>query len=237
MLNISTKKIRTHSKEENSPRWLSTQKGDALLPALSEEMQMFIEVGRRVSEEIARATQKNERLSSQKKADISGKATEDVIREHLLSKGLNASRTRVRIDPSWQEIDLLILKHGTSPSKTQYYPNEVNIVLEIKNNAVADQTTEIRKNFNKLKQITRDVRFAVIVLSERDNYKYAIKEEKSGYPVFTLISRKVSAGRWMWSESETLAMYNKIMSRGKWTNKKAIEETRKWTELINFLRR
>lgn len=203
---------------------------------LSEEMQMFIEVGNIVSDELAHAMERGKRLSAQKRGDISGKATENVIREHLLEKGLNMSNTRVQIDPSWQEIDLLLLKPRSDPRKPKYSPDEVDTVLEIKNNAVADQTTEIKKNFNKLKQITKNVRFAVIVLSEREGYKYAIKQEELGYPVFTLISRKVSAGRWMWSPNETLAIYNEIMRRGKWAGRRAMEETGKWSELVNYLR-
>jgi len=205
------------------------------LPTFSEEMDMFIEVGKGVSEELAHAIAKDERLSPQKKGKISGRITENVIRNHLLKKGLNLSNTRVRIDPSWQEIDLLLLKPESDPTKSKYSAREVDTILEIKNNAVADQTTEIKKNFNNLKQIAKNVRFAVIILSERDGYKYAIKQEELGYPVFTLISRKISAGRWMWSRSETLAMYSKIMCRGKWAGRRAIRETGKWKELVDYL--
>ena len=205
------------------------------MPIFSEEMDMFIEVGKGVSEELVQATARGERLSPQKKGEISGRITENVIRNHLLKKGLNMSNTRVRIDPSWQEIDLLLLKPESNPTKSKYSGREVDTILEIKNNAVADQTTEIKKNFNKLKQISKNFRFAAIVLSERDGYKYAIKQEELGYPVFTLISRKISAGCWMWSQNETLAMYNKIMQRGKWAGRRAIKETDKWKELIDYL--
>lgn len=205
------------------------------MTVLSEEMQMFIEVGKNVSDALSNARQRGKRLSAQKKGDLSGRATENVIRNHLLQKGLNMSNTRVQIEPSWQEIDLLLLKPRSDLKKTEYSADEVDTVLEIKNNAVADQTTEIRKNFNKLGQITDKLRFAVIVLSEREGYKYAIKEEELGFPVFTLISRKVSAGRWMWSQNETLAIYHKIMSRGRWAGKRAMEETGKWNELLNYL--
>ena len=206
-----------------------------MLSTLSEELEMFIEVGNGVSRELAQATARSERLSPQKRGEISGRVTENVIRDHLLKKGLNMSRSRVRIAPSWLEIDLLVLKPESDSTKSKYSAEEVDTILEIKNNAVGDQTTTIKKNFNKLKQIANKARFAVIVLSERDGYKYAIKQEELGYPVFTLISRKVSAGRWMWSRNETLAMHNKIMRRGKWGGKRAIEETGKWEELLDYL--
>ena len=206
-----------------------------MLSTLSEEMEMFIEVGKGVSEELAQARERGERLSSQKRGEISGRVTENVIRDHLRKKGLNMSRSRVRITPSWREIDLLLLKPESNPTKPKYRPEEVDAILEIKNNAVADQTTIIKQNFDKLKQIAKNARFAAIILSERDGYKYAIKQEELGYPVFTLISRKVSAGRWMWSRNETLTMYSKIMRRGKWAGRRAIEETGKWKELLDYL--
>jgi hypothetical protein len=86
-----------------------------------------------------------------------------------------------------------------------------------------------------LRKISDNFRFVAIVLSERDGYKYAIKEEALGYPVFTLISRKVSAGRWMWSEAETLEVYNKIMLRGNWAGKNAMRETGEWLSLVKYL--
>jgi hypothetical protein len=159
-----------------------------------------------------------------------------VIREHLAKHGLNVSKTRVGIEDLPIEIDLVSLKPGVNPTKTKYPPHEIEAILEIKNNAVADQTTEIRKNFNKIRQLTEELRFAAIVLSEREGYKYAIKEEELGYPVFTLISRRISAGRWMWSESETLAVLNKTITRGKWYGRRAMEETGKWNQLIDYLR-
>jgi Holliday junction resolvase-like predicted endonuclease len=178
---------------------------------------------------------REEKLPLRRRGDICGNATENVIRNHLLSKGLNISRTRVRIESSWIEIDVLSLKGSVSPEKSEYSPSEVNTILEIKNNAVADQTTIIRNNFDKLRQIARDMRFAVIVLSEREGYKHAIKEEKLGYPVFTLISRRVAAGSWMWSKNETLNIYNKTMRRGKWAGRRAIQETGQWSNFITYL--
>lgn len=203
--------------------------------ALSEEMQIFLEVGRIVSTQRALAQNKR-KLKKHEVSDICGLATENVIRDHLSSRGLNISRPRVYVTPSWIEIDMLSLKAGIEPTKSEYSPSEVKTVIEIKNNAVADQTTVIRNNFDRLRKISNSFKFAVIVLSERDGYKYAIKEEALGYPVFTLISRKVSAGRWMWSEAETLDVYNKIMLRGSWAGKNAMRETGQWMTLVNYLR-
>lgn len=205
--------------------------------SLTEEMQMFIEVGEFVSRERESAKCKSGKNATQKTRDVSGAATENVIRSHLISKGLNISRSRVYVAPSWIEIDMLSLKEGVDPIKSEFSPSEVKTIIEIKNNAVADQTTIIRKNFGKLQQIAKDAQFAVIVLSERDGYKHVIKEETLGYPVFTLISRKVAAGRWMWSAAETLNVYSKIMLRGDWAGKRAMRETGKWMDLVAYLRR
>ena len=80
----------------------------------------------------------------------------------------------------------------------------LDTVIEIENNAVADQTTETEKNFDKLRRLSEKIRFAIIVLSEREGYKYTIKEEELGYPVFTLLSRHIATGRLTWSTEQTL---------------------------------
>lgn len=169
------------------------------MPMVSEELQMFIEVGKLVSYQRAQLTKQGKKLSPSGSRDISGRATENVIREHLMKHGLNISNTRVGIEGAPLEIDLISLKTGANPNKTLYYSHEVDVVLEIKNNAVADQTTEIKKNFNRLKQLTAGIRFAAIVLSEREGYKYAINEKELGYPslpLFVVQSRPdVGCGR------------------------------------------
>jgi len=169
------------------------------MSSLSEEMQIFIEVGKIVSN--GRSFTKG---PSTLRRHAVGLATENVIRNHLLLKGLNISRPRVYVAPSWIEVDMLSLKEGIDSTKSEYSHSEIKTIIEIKNNAVADQTSVIKKNFDMLQNVCGVNKFAVIVLSERDNYKYAIKQENLGYPVFTLISRKVRAGRWMWSEVEML---------------------------------
>ncbi|HML01869.1 MAG TPA: hypothetical protein VK487_00685 [Candidatus Bathyarchaeia archaeon] len=203
----------------------------------SEEMRMFLEVGKLVSRQRAEATKQHQRLSPARNRDISGKATEQIMRQHLMNHGLNISMPRVGIEHSAIEIDLIYLKALVNPSKFYYRIDEVDTVLEIKNNAVADQTTEIKKNFDKLRQLYAQLRFAAIVLSEREGYKYAIKESAFGYPVFTLITRSVPAGRWMWSETETREMANKTMVHGKRSGKPAMQETGEWSGLLEYLSR
>jgi hypothetical protein len=91
-------------------------------------MQIIMEVGKIVSS--GRTFTKGP--STLRRHEV-GIATENVIRSHLLSKGLNISRPRVYVTPAWMEIDMLSLKPGVDSSKTEYSPAEVKTVIEIKN--------------------------------------------------------------------------------------------------------
>jgi hypothetical protein len=79
------------------------------MPISSEEMQMFIEVGKLVSYQRTQLTKQGKKLSPTRSRDISGRATENVIREHLIKHGLNISNTRVGIEGAPLEIDLISL--------------------------------------------------------------------------------------------------------------------------------
>ena len=50
------------------------------------------------------------------------------------------------------EIDLMLLKKGVDPEDCPYNPNDVRVVFEIKNNAVTDQTTKTKANFDRIKK-------------------------------------------------------------------------------------
>ena len=155
------------------------------------EFQMLLEV----AEEYGR--QKIERTPQKK----SGDATEIVIRSHLLKKGFNMTlNPDLKIQGSNKRvewIDSLLLKPNADPNKPIYHSNEVDTVIEIKNNGVAEQSKKIKEKFDKAREISENFRFAVIVLSERllsrTPYKHAITEEKlqnRKYRVFTLIARR-----------------------------------------------
>jgi hypothetical protein len=201
------------------------------LSELSEEMEMLIEVAEKIANARVNARHRGKDLSRGVKGQISGKETENIIRDHLIRRVLNMSRTRVHISGSAQEIDLLLLKSEVDPKKSVYLPSEVDTVLEIKNNAVADQTTETRTNFDELKEIAGDLRFAYIVLSERITYTHRVTPEGLGYPAFELISRRRSAGRWMESKDEIMSEYKRTIRTGE----RAMWETGQWNELIEYL--
>jgi len=202
-----------------------------------EEFQMLLEVadGR---------SRQHERNKETKK---SGDVTEQVIRNHLLRRGFNMSLVpNVKIGPLNTKNDMLLLKSDADPSNPVYNQKDVWAVLEVKNNAVVqrDKTGKyvspsivIREKFDRLKNIGKDLHFAVVVLSERDDYTYKITEEICRYPVFTLISRRIQAGKWMKSRDDILEMRDKTIERGKWAGKLIMERTGKWDELISFLQR
>ena len=129
-----------------------------LLTEKDEEYQMLIEVAEEYLDQQKEKTPQNK----------CGKATEIVIREHLLRKWFNVtSNANVRVLGSNIKNDLLLLKPTINPNQKEYSPNEVDMVIEIKNNAVANQSRIIRENFDELKELSPNLRFGVIVLSER----------------------------------------------------------------------
>lgn len=199
-----------------------------LLTEQDEEFQMLIEVA--------------EEYLKQKRGDTpqikSGTATEIVIRHHLLKRGFNVTLNsnvrilgpNVRILGSNIRIDSLLLKPSVNPSKQLYSPNEVETIIEIKNNAVANQSRIIRENFDELKGISENFHFAVVVLSERKGYTHEITDEKLGNPKyrpFTLVSRRQypSVGG-LYSKEAIMDMMRK----------KEMKKTGDWERLIAYLR-
>jgi len=192
----------------------------SLLTEKDEEFQMLIEV----AEEYSR--QKSEKTPQTK----SGKATEIVIRNHLLKRGFNLTlNPNVKIQGSEIRNDLLLLKPKVNPSKLMYAPNEVDVVLEIKNNAVGDQSMGIKINLDELSRISENLSFAVVVLSERKGYTHEITEEKlrnKKYRVFTLVSRKEYPKGGLYLKDAVMEMLRK----------KEMTKTREWDKLIEYLK-
>jgi hypothetical protein len=101
------------------------------LTANDEEYTMLIEV----TEEFEK--QKLDKTIREK----SGSPTEIVIRNHLLRKNLNLSTIPdVTIEGSKIKNGLLLLKIGVDPNQKTYPSNQVKMVIEVKNNAVAGKT-------------------------------------------------------------------------------------------------
>ena len=200
-----------------------------------EEYTMLIET----SEEFEK--QKIDKTSREK----SGKATEIVIRNHLLRRNINLSMiTDGTIQGSKIKNDLLLLKNSVDPNQKNFPSNNVKMVIEIKNNAVGGKTLEngkredtnkvIRTKFNELEATTNVRNFAVIVLSEtllppRTPYKWRFREEiigKENCKVFTLVARQLypSGGLYIKSNIEEMLQKNQMKKTGE------------FQQLINYLK-
>jgi hypothetical protein len=176
-----------------------------------EEFQMLLEVAEEYLRQKTGDTPQNK----------SGNATEIVIRNHLLRKGFEVTlNPNVRIQGSNIRIDSLLLNPIANPNKLFYIPDEVKTVIEIKNNAVGNQSRKIKENFDQLGRIG-NFRFAVIVLSERKGYAHEITEEKlqnKKYRVFTLVSRKQYPIGGLYRKEAIIEMLenNEMTKTGKW---------------------
>jgi len=175
----------------------------------------------------------------------SGRATEIVLRNHLLRRNLNLSMIPdVTIQGSKIKNDLLLLKNGVDPNQKTFPVDNVKMVIEIKNNAVGGKTLEngkredlnkvLRAKFNELEGTTNVRNFAVIVLSEtllppRTPYKWRFKEEvidKENCKVFVLVARQLYPPGGLYIKSNIIEMLQN----------KQMKKTGEFQQLINYLR-
>jgi hypothetical protein len=200
------------------------------LNVIDEELQMLLEV----AEEFENAKRlKRRALTRMEKSELSGRETENIIRAHLLKRGFNLSKTReflIDDEVGSMEIDLMLLRKGVDPEDCPYDPKDVRVVFEIKNNAVTDQATKTRANFDRIKK-RANVGFAFVCLSERTSYAYRVTQEALGYPVFELVSRIRSRDEWMESKTEIVAEARRIARNGG----PAMWKTGSWTALLSYL--
>jgi len=196
-----------------------------LLTEQDEEYQILIDI----AEEYARQQEKTAEMKS-------GKATEIVVRNHLLSHGFNvALKPELKIKGSNTtagRIDSLLLRNQVDQNKLVYSPNDVSVVIEIKNNGVAEQSRRIAKKFGQLREISEHFAFAVIVLSEkllsRTPYPYAICEEDIGIEtcqIFTCVIRRE------WAKMYNKAVVAEMLREGRLWN------SHEWNEFIDYLKR
>ena len=132
------------------------------LPFLTEqdeEYQMLIEVTEEFQKQyVGSAMQK------------SGKATMNVVRNHLLKGGLNIAKLEARI-PEKGNMNLLFMLKAVTPT-TDYSLNDVDTVLKVTNTGVTKTASEpIRIKFGELRKRNKNLRFAVVVLSERLSFR------------------------------------------------------------------
>jgi hypothetical protein len=192
-----------------------------LLTKKDEEYQMLMEV----AEEYLH--QEREKTAQKK----SGVPTEVVIREHLLRRGFNLTfNPKIKLAGSNIKNDLFLLKSTINPDQKEYSPNDVNLVIVIKNNAVANQSELLKENFDELKKLSKELRFAVVILSEKKGYTNEVTDEKlgnEGYLSFTLVSRRI------YPKVGGLYSPGAIMDLLK---NKEMKKTGDWEKLISYLR-
>ena len=205
------------------------------LTASDEEYAMLIEISEEFEKQIIDKTAR-ERY---------GNPTEIVIRNHLIRRNFNLSMIpNVTIQGSKIKNDLLLLKKGVDPNQKTFQPDNVKMVIEIKNNAVGGKTLEngkredpnkvLRTKFNEIEGITNVRNFAVIVLSEtllppRSPYKWRFKEEvigKENCKVFTLVARQLYPPGGLYIKSNIVEMLRK----------EQIKKTDEFHQLINYLK-
>jgi hypothetical protein len=206
-----------------------------VLAANDEEYTMLIEV----SEEF-------EKQKIDKKArDKYGNPAETVLRNHLLKSKLNISMVpNVAIEGSKIKNGLLVLKNQVDPNQNSYSPDQVKMVLEVKNNAVGGKTLKngkqedpnkvLRTKFNELEATTNVRNFAVVVFSEmllppKSPYKWRYREEKIGKAntkVFTLVARQLYPPGGLYIKTNIEDMLQKGQ----------MKKTEEFQELIKYLK-
>lgn len=116
------------------------------------------------------------------------------------------------------------LKPGIDQHKLVYGPQEVDTVIEIKKTAASDTVSDdIHRKFKTLESISPNLRFAVIVLSERllspTPYKNAICEEKVSIAtckVFTPVLRRKYIGIHHKAELVNAQEEEQLWKSGEW---------------------
>jgi len=195
------------------------------LTATDEEYQMLIEI----SQEFEK--QKIDKTAREK----SGSPAETVIRNHLLKRKLNLSlNPEITVQGSKIKNGLLLLKNAVDPNQNDFAPDEVKMIMEVKNSAVGgkalksgkqeDPNKTLRLKFNELEALTHVKNFAVIIPSETlippgKPYKWRFKEEaigKQNCKVFNLIARQLypSGGLYVKSNVEKMLENGQMKKTG-----------------------
>lgn len=144
-------------------------------------------------------------FSKNRYAKFSGNVTVELFKYALLLNGITTSPRDVFIRGLPLEIDLLIARAGTTPKYSLLYePEDVLIVFEIKNaGSFGDETIKrIRHNYLKIKKCNPNISCFYVTIHERDNFKWKITEENTGFFAYSLFwysssgKNKIPSGEW-----------------------------------------
>jgi hypothetical protein len=120
---------------------------------------------------------------------FAGAVTVEVIKHNLENHGILTSPRDVFIRGLPIEVDLLIPKRGTIPEYgILYEPQDLLVVLEVKNYGSFGESTinNVKKNFERIRELNREIYCAYVTITERKGYKWAISEKNIGFPSYTL---------------------------------------------------
>ncbi|QDU27735.1 hypothetical protein ETAA8_28250 [Anatilimnocola aggregata] len=118
-----------------------------------------------------------------------GAVCAELLKHSLSRHGVTASARDVFIDGIPIEVDLLIAREGVEPKHGLLYrPEDVRVVLEIKNSGVFELSaiSRIRHNFDAVRDKNPKITCVYVTLAELKGYKYAVTTEALGYPAYTL---------------------------------------------------
>ena len=127
-----------------------------------------------------------------------GALTIELLRKELIKEGFNISNRDVFIRGIPYELDLIILKKGEKAQENLLYdPNQVLAVLEIKFRGIYSKkgVENIRRVFDSIKKINKEIKCIYLTISENTNYKYYPDEQKLGDFSFLLLERKTNLER------------------------------------------
>ena len=140
-------------------------------------------------EEIFNLTSNGKKSFGVKCAKFAGAITVEIIKSALQNHRILTSPRDVFIKGLPIEIDLLIPKKEAAPQYgLVYQPQDVLAVLEIKNSGSFGESTinSIKKNFQRISQLNKEIYLAYVTLMERKGYKWAISKANLGFPTYTL---------------------------------------------------
>jgi len=128
---------------------------------------------------------------------FAGTVTVEIIKRALEKSGIRTSSRDVFIKGVPIEIDLLVPRTGAvADYDIVYEPQDVLIVLEIKSAGAFGESTikSVKKRFQRIREINQKIYCAYVTLAERIGYRWAISEEKTGFPSYTLFWHSGSGG-------------------------------------------
>jgi hypothetical protein len=123
------------------------------------------------------------------KTKLTGAVTAEVIRRHLISRGLAVSARDVFVEGNPVEVDLLVHRVGAAPMAGIIYdPDDVRAVLEVKYSGVYDRAVlpALREKFDRLTKMRPLIHCVYVTVLERRGFRYAATTKALGYPAFTL---------------------------------------------------